>query len=250
MPLRPANGCRKVLIWGLPAALCLLSGCRSDMQRQPKFSHQRATSFFSNERSVLPQVAGTVAREQGQRTDFLHTGLINGQEVDALPFDVTMPLMRRGQEQFNIYCSPCHSRVGNGVGMVVLRGYKPAGNLVTDPKRIAQPLGHYFVVMSEGQGAMPSMADMVTPENRWAIAAYIRALQLSRNARISDVPTGIHPLPLREIARREGLPESFADLWPMPATSITRDGRILNQEVDFVHGETLNPGAQATGAQK
>ncbi len=106
-----------------------------------------------------------------------------------MPFPVTMQVLDRGQERFNIYCTPCHSRVGNGAGMIVERGYKPAGNF-HDPKRLAEPLSHYFYVMTNGYGAMPDYKAQIAPADRWAIAAYIRALQLSQNATVADVPAG------------------------------------------------------------
>jgi Cytochrome C oxidase, cbb3-type, subunit III len=183
------------------AALVLVAGCRQDMHDQPKFFPQRGTSFFPDGRSVRDQVAHTVARGQAQEADFFHTGLQDGKEVDALPFPVTLAVLERGQEQFNTYCTPCHSRVGNGAGMIVERGYKPAGNF-HDAKRLAEPLSHYFYVISNGLGAMPDYAAQVTPADRWAIAAYIRALQLS------------------EVAEQQGLPASYAQPWKMPDTAV------------------------------
>jgi cytochrome c553 len=189
------------------------------MQDQPKFFPQRGTSFFADGRSVRDQVAHTVARGQAHEADFFHTGLQDGREVDALPFPVTLAVLERGQEQFNTYCTPCHSRVGNGAGMIVERGYKPAGNF-HDAKRLAEPLSHYFYVISNGQGAMPDYAAQVTPADRWAIAAYIRALQLSQNAKQSDVPAGVGVQQLSEVAGQQGLPASYAQPWKMPDTAV------------------------------
>ncbi len=92
-----------------------------------------------------------------------------------------MEVLKRGQERFNIYCTPCHSRVGNGLGEIVQRGYKPAANL-HDQVRLSQPISHYFYVMTHGYGAMPDYSAQLTPADRWAVAAYIRALQLSQAA--------------------------------------------------------------------
>ena len=111
--------------------------------------------------------------------------------------------MERGQERYNIYCTPCHSRVGNGAGMIVQRGYRPAGNFHTDRLRNA-PLGHFFNVMTNGYGAMPDYAAQLTPEDRWAVAAYIRALQLSQNAKPGDVPPGAQVEALHKIAEQRG----------------------------------------------
>jgi cytochrome c553 len=201
------------------AALVLIAGCRQDMQDQPKFFPQRGTAFFPDGRSVRDQVAHTVARGQSREADFFHTGLQDGKEVDALPFPVTLAVLERGQEQFNSYCTPCHSRVGNGAGMIVERGYKPAGNF-HDAKRLAEPLSHYFYVITNGHGAMPDYAAQVTPADRWAIAAYIRALQLSQNAKQNDVPAGVGVQKLSEVAEQQGLPASYAQPWKMPGTAV------------------------------
>src|SRR5665213_838431 len=163
------------------AATLVLAGCRQDMHDQPKFVPQRGTTFFASGRSVRPQVENTVARNQMDVDAYFYTGIVNGKEGDGLPIPLTMATMERGQERFNIYCTPCHSRVGNGEGMIVQRGYRPAGNYHTDRLRNA-PLGHFFTVMTNGYGAMPDYAAQVTPADRWAIVAYIRALQLSQNA--------------------------------------------------------------------
>jgi Cytochrome C oxidase, cbb3-type, subunit III len=201
------------------AALAFVAGCRQDMQDQPKFFPQRGTSFYADGRSVREQVLHTVARGQANEDDFYHTGLVDGKEVDALPFPVTMAVLERGQEQFNTYCTPCHSRVGNGAGMIVERGYKPAGNF-HDAKRLAEPLSHYFYVISNGHGAMPDYSAQVRVPDRWAIAAYIRALQLSQNAKQSDVPPGVAIKQLSEVAGEQGLPASYAEAWKLPGTAV------------------------------
>ena len=201
------------------AAVVLIAGCRQDMQDEPKFVPQRGTSFFPDGRSARAQVMHTVARGQESEGDFYHTGLQDGKEVDALPFPATITVLERGQEEFNTYCTPCHSRVGNGAGMIVERGYKPAGNF-HDAKRLAEPLSHYFYVISNGYGAMPDYAAQVPVADRWAIAAYIRALQLSQNAKQSDVPAGIGVQQLSEVAQQQGLPASYAQPWKMPGTAV------------------------------
>src|SRR5277367_70365 len=131
---------------GSMAAMLVLAGCRQDMHDQPKFFPQRGTSFYADGRSVRPQVANTVARSQGDVGSYFYTGLVAGKEGDGLPVPLNEAMIERGQERFNVYCTPCHSRVGNGDGMIVQRGYKPAGNY-HDSKRLAQPLSHYFFVM-------------------------------------------------------------------------------------------------------
>jgi hypothetical protein len=168
------------------AALLVLAGCRQDMHNQPKFVPQRGTTFFADGRSARPQVENTVARNQMDEDAYFYTGIVDGKEGDGLPIPLNAATLERGQERYNIYCTPCHSRVGNGDGMIVQRGYRPAGNFHTDRLRNA-PLGHFFAVMTNGYGAMPDYSAQLTPEDRWAVAAYIRALQLSQDAKPSDV---------------------------------------------------------------
>lgn len=196
------------------AALLFVAGCRQDMQNEPKMIPQRGTTFFADGRSARPQVVNTVARGQLYEDQYFYTGLINGKEQDAMPYPVTLEVLERGQERYNLYCTPCHSRVGNGDGMIVQRGYKPAANF-HDAKHLNQPLSHYFYVMTNGYGAMPDYSAELRPVDRWAIAAYIRALQLSENAAMSDVPPGTQVEDLKKIATKEGLPASYAGPWPV-----------------------------------
>ncbi len=203
----------------MAALLLLAAGCRQDMQNQPRMFPQRGSSMFADGRSVRPQVAHTVARGQLYENDYFYTGLMNGKEANFMPFPVTMQVLDRGQERFNVYCTPCHSRVGNGAGMIVERGYKPAANF-HDPRHIDQPLSHYFYVMTNGYGAMPDYKAQILPQDRWAIAAYIRALQLSQNAKLSDVPSGVQVENLKTVAQQQGYPASDAGPWPMPATAV------------------------------
>jgi mono/diheme cytochrome c family protein len=210
---------RAAAILGAASAMLVIAGCRQDMQDEPKFFPQRGTTFYPDGRSVRPQVANTVARNQGDEDSYFYTGLINGKEGDGLPIDLTPDTMARGQERFNVYCTPCHSRVGNGDGMIVQRGYRPAGDFHTDRLRNA-PLGHFFSVMTNGYGAMPDYAAQITPQDRWAIAAYIRALQLSQDAKQSDVPSGQHVEDLHQIANEQGMPPGFANPWGLPSTAV------------------------------
>jgi Cytochrome C oxidase, cbb3-type, subunit III len=208
---------------GLLAAL-LVAGCRQDMQNQPKMIPQRGTDFYADHRSARPQVLDTVARGQLHEDSYFYTGLIQGangykEEQNLMPFPVTMEVLKRGQERFNIYCTPCHSRVGNGLGEIVDRGYKPAANL-HDQVRVSQPLSHYFFVMTHGYGAMPDYAAQLTPEDRWAVAAYIRALQLSQASTTKDLPPGTQVRSLKDIAAEENLPASFAQPWTLPASAV------------------------------
>ena len=210
---------KRLTAMGALAAACVLAGCRQDMQDQPKFVPQRGTTFFEDMRSARPQVEGTVARGQLHEDSYFYSGLVDGKEADMMPFPVTMDVLERGQERFNTYCSACHSRVGNGKGMIVQRGYKPAGDLLSG-RLMNAPLGHYFAVMSHGYGAMPDYATQVAPADRWAVAAYIRALQLSQNAKAADVPAGAQVQKLSDVAEHEGLPANFANEWMLPATAV------------------------------
>jgi hypothetical protein len=223
---------RGVLLVGA-AALMLIAGCRQDMQDQPKIISQRGSDFFSDHRGARPQVANTVARGQLHADSYFYTGVVQGangyrEEKNLMPFPVTLEVLQRGQERFNIYCSTCHSRVGNGLGMVVERGYKPAANF-HDQVRLSQPLSHYFYAMSHGYGAMPDYSAQIAPVDRWAIAAYIRALQLSQAATAEDVPAGVPVRSLKDVARENHLPESFAEAWPLPATAIQAYPHDLKQ---------------------
>jgi mono/diheme cytochrome c family protein len=204
------------------AAVMFVAGCRQDMHNQPKIRSQRGSDFFADHRGARQQAANTVARGQLHEDNYFYTGVVqaaNGyrEEKDEMPFPVTMEVLKRGQERFNIYCSPCHSRVGNGLGEIVQRGYKPAANY-HDQVRLSQPISHYFYVMTNGYGAMPDYSAQLTPEDRWAVAAYIRALQLSQAAKAEDVPQGVQVRSLKEIAAASGHPE-FAEPWTLPSTA-------------------------------
>jgi Cytochrome C oxidase, cbb3-type, subunit III len=164
-----------------------LSGCRLDMHVQPKYLPYEPTSFFGDGRSERQPVPGTVARGQLHLDDLLFTGMENGAESNRFPFPTTKADLERGRERFNIYCTPCHDYTGSGNGMIVQRGFPHPPSFHTDRLRGA-PVGHFFGVMTNGFGAMYSYADRVDVADRWRIAAYIRVLQLSRNATIDDVP--------------------------------------------------------------
>ena len=215
----------KQTLWlGAAASVLFLAGCRQDMHNQPKMIPQRESVIFSDHRSARPQVVNTVARGQLKENSYFYTGTVQGangyrEERDALPFPATMAVLERGEERFNIYCTPCHSRVGNGLGAIVQRGYKPAGNL-NDQVRRAQPLSHYFYVMTHGYGAMPDYSAQLAPEDRWAVAAYIRALQLSQNATRADVPAGSPVETLDAAAQSKGLDASYTKPWQVPSTGI------------------------------
>ena len=168
-------------------AAVIATGCRQDMHDQPKYIPLRESSFFTDSRSARPIVAGTVARGQLHDDTLLYTGKSGGTDAELFPFLITDAVMSRAQERYNIYCSPCHGRTGRGDGMVVRRGFRRPPTFHQDRLRDA-PVGHFFDVITNGFGAMPDYAAQVRAEDRWAIIAYVRALQLSEHATVADVP--------------------------------------------------------------
>jgi hypothetical protein len=239
----------KILATSAIAGVSLLAGCRQDMHNQPKFVPQRGTDFYADGRSVRPQVENTVARGQLHEDAYFYTGMQGGKEGDAMPFPVTMQVLERGQERYNIYCTPCHSRVGNGVGMIVQRGYSKAGNFHT-LRLQAAPLGHFFNVMTNGYGSMPDYSAQLTPADRWAVVAYIRALQLSQNANTTDIPAGEHASPISSIAESEGLPAQFASEWTLPPTAEagTPSGDLYALPTDPISKPATTTGKPSTAA--
>ncbi len=175
---------------GLLACAALpLANCRSDMQEQPYQRPLVESDFFADRRSARPIIPTTVARGHLDADTYFYTGKIGSNDGDYLPMPVTPELMARGQQRFNIFCSPCHGEAGDGNGMIVQRGYKHPPSYHIDRLRKA-PIGYFFDVMSNGFGAMPDYSEQVPAADRWAIAAYIRALQLSQHATEADVPPG------------------------------------------------------------
>ncbi len=163
------------------------SACRKDMHDQPTYIPLRQSAFFGDERSARPIVAGTVARGQLREDTLLYTGKVNGADATMFPFPIDAQVMARGHERFDIYCSPCHGRTGQGDGMVVRRGFRRPPSFHQDRLRNA-PVGQIFDVITNGFGAMPDYATPVPAADRWAIIAYLRALQLSEHATLADVP--------------------------------------------------------------
>jgi hypothetical protein len=158
------------------------------MANQPRYDPLEASNFFQDGQSARPRIPGTVARGELSSDPFFDTGKLGGAEGDGFPFPVTIEVVNRGHERFDIYCSECHGRVGDGNGMIPSRGYRRPPSFHTATLRTAKT-GHFFDVMTNGFGAMPPYGTMIPPRDRWAIVAYIRALQLSQNANVNDVPT-------------------------------------------------------------
>ena len=178
----------RVFTWGwLAISLLFAAACQQQMADQPRYKPLQKSTFFGDDRSARPLTPGTVARGHLNADERFYTGKSGGELVSALPVPLTREMLARGQERFNIFCSPCHDRTGSGQGMIVRRGFRPPPSYHIDRLRQA-PLGHFFDVITNGFGAMSDYAAQVSPADRWAIAAYIRALQLSQNATLADVP--------------------------------------------------------------
>ncbi len=173
----------------LACALLLLgaAGCRQDMHDQPKLQPLEHSGFFDDGRASRPPVAGAVARGDLRADEQLYTGYVNGELATTFPMPVTRELVMHGRERFDIYCSPCHGRLGDGNGAVVQRGFQRPPSYHIERLRRA-PVGHFYDVITNGKGRMYSFNDRVPVEDRWAIVSYIRALQLSQAVSMDELP--------------------------------------------------------------
>ena len=167
--------------------VALVAGCRQDMHDQPKYKPLKSSAFFEDGRDSRPLVADTVARGHLDDDALLYTGKIGTAFATEFPFPITGDVLVRGQERFNIYCTPCHDRTGGGDGMIVRRGYRRPPSFHIDRLRAA-PAGYFFDVITHGFGVMPDYSSQVPVSDRWAIVSYVRALQLSQHATLGDVP--------------------------------------------------------------
>ena len=190
-----ASSMHKWFATGLLLLVALaVSGCRQDMQDQPRYIPLRGSTFFKDGQSSRQPAANTVARGQLRANEFLYTGKINGQPADGLPDGLLRPgfgmkeLLARGRDRYSIYCTPCHSSLGDGRGVAAQRGFNKMPANYHEDRLKKVPLGYFVDVMTSGFGAMQSYNMQLTAEDRWAVAAYIRALQLSQAATIADVP--------------------------------------------------------------
>ncbi len=173
------------------ATMAFMTSCRRDMQDQPKYKPLQQSRFFPDGRSARPIPANTIARGEMNDDDAVHSGEANGTPLDVIPIPVNIALLHRGQDRYNIYCSPCHGYVGDGDGMVARRGFRAPADFHTERLREVPP-GYIFEVITDGYGAMGDYKSQITsPQDRWAIVAYVRALQLARNATVNDVPPGM-----------------------------------------------------------
>jgi hypothetical protein len=239
--------------------LLSLTACRSDMQDQPRLKPLRESDFYEDLRSARPLIAGTVARGQLHEDTYSYTGYIGKDLGNYMPFPATREVLERGRERYNIYCAPCHARTGDGNGMIVQRGYRRPPSYHIDRLRAA-PLGHFFDVMTNGFGAMPDYAAQVPVYDRWAIAAYIRALQFSQNAPAALVPAGT-PMPsppppttgtpgsgatpLQTAPTSENLPSTQS-----PQVSAEKNGANLGHQGRGAERDGANLGHQGTGMKQ
>ena len=203
----------------LLALITLTSACRIDMHVQPRQNPLSRSDFFVDQRSERPPVEGTVARGDLRADTYFYTGKIGNNPGDVMPLPVTKEVLERGRERFNIFCAPCHSRLGDGNGMVPSRGFArkpPSFHIVRLEKA---PVGYFYDVITNGFGIMPDYASQIPPQDRWDIVAYIRTLQLSQNATMADVPAG-QKIPSEPPEFRE--PGSGATL-PVPVPAAKSD---------------------------
>ncbi len=166
-----------------------LIGCRQDMHDQPRYRIGSASEFWSDRRSVRPAVAGTVARGKLKTDTALYTGKVNGLKVTEFPVPVTKETLARGKDRYKIFCTPCHGLTGYGDGMIVSRGLKNPPSYHSEAMR-EQPVGHFFDVITNGNGSMASYAARIPVEDRWAIVAYLRVLQQSQNVKFAELSAG------------------------------------------------------------
>jgi hypothetical protein len=214
---------------GVVLALVATAACRSDMHDQPKYEPLEQSAFFPDRRASRPPMAGTVARGHLDVDSPWATGKDGGQHVATVPIAVTRPVVERGAERYDIYCAPCHDRVGYGRGMIVLRGYKQPPSFHEERLR-AMPAGYFFDVMTNGFGTMPSYAPQIPIADRWAITSYIRALQRSQHAAPGDVPAEV----------RAVLDTAAADaIVPAPGAPPAPDPRRLGRNAPAEIGDEL-----------
>jgi len=181
---------KRFLLVAAAVAAFGLAGCRQDMHDQPKLQTLGRSAFFSDHRASRPPVDGAVARGELHEDELLHTGFQNGELTTEFPYPVTREIVERGRQRFNIYCTPCHGQLGDGLGTVVQRGFQRPPSYHIDRLRQA-PVGHFYNVISNGKGRMYSFNDRIQTDDRWAIVSYIRALQLSRNVSVNDLPAAV-----------------------------------------------------------
>lgn len=187
----PAGRRKRWLTLGMTALLMvLLSSCGRNMFDQPRADPFQASPFFEDGAGMRTLVPNTVSREFGALDQAYLTGINAGGMLTELPIDLTLDLLQRGQERFDIYCSPCHNYNGDGVGATVRRGFPQPVSFTGTDRLLDAPVGYFYSAITNGFGRMYSYASRVSVEDRWAISAYVKALQLSQNAAADDIPAG------------------------------------------------------------
>ena len=187
-PLRAPSCPLWFKVFAVMVSVTITTACRIDMHVQPRQNPLSRSDFYADQRSERPPVEGTVARGDLRADTYFYTGKIGNNPGDVMPFPVTKEVLERGRERFDVFCAPCHSRVGDGNGFVPSRGFarKPPSFHIARLQKA--PVGYFFDVITEGFGIMPDYASQIPPKDRWDIVAYVRALQLSQNATMADVP--------------------------------------------------------------
>ena len=180
-------------------SVLVLAGCRQDMHDQPRHEPLEASSFFADGRASRQPVTGTVARGHLNDDDHLHLGKSGEEFVETFPFPITMEVMSRGRERYDIFCAPCHDRLGTGQGMVVKRGF--TGPVSFHDQRLKDArAGYIYDVITRGFGRMGGYAAQIPVEDRWAIVAYLRALQGSRGPFLESLPASVREQLVKESA--------------------------------------------------
>lgn len=170
------------------AVVMSLTGCRQEMADQTRYEPLEESNLFPDGTSARPLPAGTVARGFLRDDEHLYAGRVNGEIATTFPFPITRAVLDRGHDRYNIYCTPCHDYVGTGKGLAVLRGFRRGPPSFHIDRLREAPPGHFFDVITNGFGAMNDYAMQIVPQDRWAVVAYIRALQLSQNAPARELP--------------------------------------------------------------
>lgn len=252
--VRPAGVGQGRPLWLRRAALllCLLlvAGCQNGMEEQPKYEPYEASVFFENGMSSRPMIDTTVARGQLRADAHLYAGQSGDAAAVEFPFPITSEVVVRGQERYGIYCAPCHGVAGYGDGMIVQRGFSPPPSFHEQRLREV-PVGYLFQVITNGVGAMYSYADRVPPEDRWAIVAYMRALQLSQNATMDVVPAEMQPaLEASTEEATEGIPFERADGTTGTGMNVDSPGQMENTTEEATDSENATELEPVTGPEQ
>ena len=210
------NSPRRTAIFSLLAVIAVSAACRQDMHDQPRYKPQARNDFFPDMRAAREPVDGTIARGHLQDDTYYYTGKIGNNPGEVFPFPVTKQVLERGQQRYNIFCAPCHSRVGDGKGMIPSRGFSRMPPSYHIERLQKAPPGYFFDVITNGLGIMQGYSSQIPAQDRWAIIAYIRALQLSQKAGSADLPSG-QTVPSAPPAFKGDAPSGATPVKPAPA---------------------------------